>query len=45
MNIISTKYVLTEVILLIRKIIDSVKRKDKTISSQCKSIDYSSVCV
>ena len=36
MNIISTGYLHTEVILLIRKIFNSVKRKDGKITSKCK---------
>ena len=36
MNIISTGYLHTEVIVLIRKIFNSVKRKDGNITSQSK---------
>ena len=44
MNIISTGYLHTEVIVLIRKIFNSVKRKDGNITNQSKKItDYSSV--
>ena len=40
MNIISTGYLHTEVIVLIRKIFNSVKRKDGNITSQSKKITY-----
>ena len=36
MNIISTGYLHTEVIVLIRKIFNSVKMKDGNITSQCR---------